>query len=101
MTTGRPRVTTEGEFEVNGRPFRWTRRRATSYQSSVNATPDGADDVVHRVVSAVRPRLHAEIDLRVLEDTARRVIVELSEGARVVDFVPVLAEHRVREAFRA
>ena len=66
----------------------------------MNATPAGPDDVVHRVVSAVRPRLRPEIDLRALEDTARRVVIELSEGARVIDFVPVLAEHRVREAFR-
>ena len=55
---------------------------------------------MHRVISAVRPRLRHEVDLHVLEDTARRVVIELSEGARVVDFVPVLAEHRVREAFR-
>lgn len=55
---------------------------------------------MHRVVNAVRTRLHHEIDLRTLEDTARRVIIELSDGARVVDFVPVLAEHRVREELR-
>lgn len=93
-------MTTEGEFQVNGAPYCWTRRRPNSYHSSVNATPVGPEDVVHRVVSAVRPRLRDPIDLRVLEDTARRVVIELSEGARVVDFVPVLAEHRLREAFR-
>ncbi|HET6811751.1 MAG TPA: DUF3562 domain-containing protein [Acidimicrobiales bacterium] len=66
----------------------------------MTATPVGPDDLVHRVISAVRPRLHPEVDLRMLEDTARRVVIELSEGARVVDFVPVLAEHRVREEMR-
>jgi hypothetical protein len=88
------------EFEVNERRFRWTPRHANSYQSSVNATSPGPDDLVHRVMSAVRPRLHPEVDPRVLEDTARRVVFELSDGARVVDFVPVLAEHRVREELR-
>ena len=67
----------------------------------MDVTPVGPDDVVHRVVSAVRTRLRSEVDLRVLEDTARRVVGELSEGARVVDFVPVLAEHRVREELRS
>ena len=72
----------------------------TSYHSGVTATPAGPDDLVYRVISAVRPRLRDEVDLRILEDTARRVVIELSEGARVVDFVPVLAEHRLREELR-
>ena len=78
----------------------WTPGDRTSYHSTVNETSPGPDDLVTRIVSAVRPRLSEQIDLRLVEDTARRVVIELSEGARVVDFVPVLAERRVREELR-
>ena len=53
-----------------------------------------------RVVNAVRPTLGADFDLLQLEDTARRVVIELTEGARVVDYVPVLAVNLVRQQLR-
>ena len=58
------------------------------------------DEVVNQVVSALLPRLGPAVDRSLIEDTARRAVIELTDGARFVDFVPVLAEHRVREEFR-
>ena len=61
----------------------------------------GPEDVVLRVVSAVQSKLGSGVDPGLLEDTARRVVIELTEGARVVDYVPVLAERLVRERLRS
>ena len=59
-----------------------------------------AQAVIDKVTETLEVRYRGEVPRPTIEAAVREAVVDLAYGARVVDFLPVLAERRIRERLR-